>query len=199
MPLLPNQDDVLYRGRRSFNYDFAHEPAVHTSTATSGGASVNYNSEGIQLNVGATAGDSGTLLLENLGQFRSGTLERTIVYQTRGTTPPYTDTYKLGFNNDSSGQEIRSAYLDFENEVYSVNGTTAPATLPGNYQGCYLEIVVDIAGRETTFIQRGNVNEEVTINSGARQQGTLIDATSNGAGDDSFRVAKAPSTIIPPQ
>ena len=196
MPLLPNQDDVLYRGGRSFNYSFTHEAAAHTATTTSGGASVSYDKKGVQLTVGATSGDSTSLTLDDLGEFRKGIYERTVIYQTGSSTPPYTDSYKLGYIGPV---DSRSAYLDFENGVYFASGATASATLPGNYRGCYLKITVDPAAGETTFAQQGDVTETVTINSADRVGGTLVDAVSNGAGDDPFRVPQASSAIIPPE
>lgn len=199
MALLPNREDVLYRGGRSFNYNFTHEAAAHTSTETSGGASVSYDRTGVQLSVGGTAGDSAALALDSLAQFREGKFERNIVYQTWDTSPPYTDTYKLGYNNATDGSEGRTAYLDFKNGVYSVEGTTAPATLPGSYRGCYLKIVVDLDAGETTFTQRGDINETVTINSAGRMQECLVEAVSNGANDDPFKVTQASSAVIPPE
>lgn len=191
MALLPNQNDVFYRSGQNVTYSFAHEQPRHSIVLTSGNATTAYDGRGVQPSVGATAGDDVYVSPESFSEFRGGVFERTILFQTWGKAAPFNTDVRIGFVREGGmSQNEGVACLDLTNGVYRAGSSTQTATLPAQFRGIELRIVVDLNNNETTFEQKGSVEESVTIATAERPRTAVIGAKSNGTDESLPKITR---------
>lgn len=161
-----------YAGRSGWHKFLINSAPREVETAATGGAAATFSSNGLRLYPGGTSGDNARAdaMNDGIGDYdiQGATHIRVFAWGLNYTiTYPTTDIFRIGFGCVQPFEGGDEAYIDFQQDAYSVNGTSqALGFTPSTGEG-YRTIIENLSGsgvRFTTY-KGGQLEEQVVVGS----------------------------------